>query len=178
MISQDASIETVVLAASWQAFYYHLKPFDRANDVSTANLMLAATKATLQELRDIGKRVIVIKTLPQWSFDPLPCSIKSNLLRRECSSASTALANDQVKLITKPSNQLFLLSAQVFPEVRFISPADGLCAMANCITRINDEFIYFYAAYFRRNLSRVTAAELAKLICLDEVFNSPPAHAP
>jgi hypothetical protein len=172
IIRRDSSIETVILAASWQSFLQLLKPADPTKPRSGDDLMLAATRDTLQELRDMGKRVILIKTIPQWSFDPLPCSIKHDLLRRKCDAVAPILTRDQVRISTKASDDIFVLAAQAFPEVHFIDPIDGLCVSGNCTTRLNDEFVYYDQAHFRRNLSRATATDLAKLMGLDDVFNS------
>jgi hypothetical protein len=172
-LRQDASIETVILAASWQAFLWHLIPSDPSKPRSSDDLLLAVTEATLRELRDMGKRVVFIKTIPQWPFDPMPCSIKSNLFRRACDPASSTLTFEQVKSLTKRSNDVFAVLAPIFPEVRFIDPIDELCGSGNCITRVNGEFIYFDAAHFRRNLNPTTAADLAERIGLASVFGVP-----
>jgi peptidoglycan/LPS O-acetylase OafA/YrhL len=173
-IRRDNSIETVILASSWQSFLSLLKPADVTKPSSSDDLMRAATIATLQELEDMGKRVIVIKTIPQWSFDPLPCSIKTSLLRKRCAVYNPALTRDGVRSSLKRSNEVFLRVAPLFPGVRFIDPVDGLCGTGTCITRINDEFIYYDAGHFRRNLNRTTVTDLAKLIGLDDVLEPSP----
>jgi predicted metalloenzyme YecM len=57
-----------------------------------------------------------------------------------------------------------------WPAVELVVPAEGLCPIERCISKIDDEAIYRDGGHVSRNLPDDTKEKLAQLIGLGHIF--------
>jgi peptidoglycan/LPS O-acetylase OafA/YrhL len=166
-------INTVILAASWQSLMSHLKGQGASAALDTGNLLGGSLTRIAVRLRGAGKQLVVIATIPQWGIDPIPCALlNEGLLRRQCSDDDRALTTVFYHASHRASLDVFRQFAAANPDVKLIVPGDGACGTnPRCSVEINGEFIYRDAAHLRRNLSKETDGDLARLIGLYGIFH-------
>jgi hypothetical protein len=173
LLASRPDINTVVLSASWA---YLMRVLVGKQSLSAeqdqAKLFEISLDDTVSRLIALGKRVVMISTIPHWFNDPVPCRLFNvGLLRRQCDDDERYLLKSANDRFQSESVAVFLRVADRHPEVKLIIPAKGLCPSARCIDTVNGEAIYRDVVHMRRNLSEATNRELAHLIGLDRIFH-------
>ena len=84
-VSKDANIRTIILSASWEAVAGALASTDGQLSGNPGKLLEDGLSEIIDDLSALGKRVIVVATMPTWDIDPIPCAIsRAGLPRRQC----------------------------------------------------------------------------------------------
>jgi peptidoglycan/LPS O-acetylase OafA/YrhL len=172
LLANRPDIKTVVLSASWAYLIGVLVGKQSLSaEQNHAKLFQISLDDTVSRLTALGKRVVMISTIPQWFKDPVPCHmVNVGLLRRQCGDDERYLLKSTNDRFQSESVAVFLRVAESHPEATLIIPGKGLCPSARCIDTVNGEAIYRDVVHLRRNLSEATNRELAHLIGLDRVF--------
>lgn len=176
LLSETHDISIVLLAGAWAGLLpdlYAESVDERGSAESGAKLLRRAVGELLATISMPGRDVYVLGDFPRWPSDgSIACAVGSlsNLPRREkCSKANMAIARADY-LARHGASNAALMKAVRDGSGHYLSPADALCEGTSCRSWINGEFIYRDAHHIRRNLSRETLEELARLSEIDGIF--------
>jgi peptidoglycan/LPS O-acetylase OafA/YrhL len=170
LLQNDPSIRTVILAASWNVI--GVISSRQGDNLSGVPLFEHSIETTVRRLTALGRKVVIVATIPHWSHDPVPCAIQTaDLLRRPCDDNQRLLKREFYQRINSDTLTIFRRITSKFPFITLIEPGAVLCKDENCVTSIAGEFIYYDGAHFRRNLSRITDHDLARLTGLEGIFD-------
>jgi hypothetical protein len=139
-------------------------------------------QATINEIRAMGKQILLVDGIPVFDFDPIPCaSSKGTPLWR---NAKRVCANPVASLPLSSAANQFALS-RVYDElarknegVFSISLSRAMCASGSCLTYLDGEFLFRDPHHLRRDLSPELTAKLSKLLGLDQALAHLGSNAP
>ena len=164
-IISDPSIDTVIFSASWSSFILGMAGPGKAPVFENSMSVL------IKLFIEAGKRVVLIKTVPHWTIDPIPCTLLNvGLLRKQCKPNENILSSASNKDRTATESAIFARLGAVYPTMKIIDPSAALCTTPACVIELNGEFLYRDASHFRRNLSSKTSADLGFMMRLEAVF--------
>jgi peptidoglycan/LPS O-acetylase OafA/YrhL len=164
-LASEHDIQTVILAGSWNYLLPALDGEDRASVFRTA------LDNTVRRLLALNKRIVIITSIPQWSGDPIPCALLASALpRRPCNEQQLHLPHGGYDVSKGAAGAALRAVVAAHPQVLLIDPVDSLCNGTDCLTRLNDEFLYRDGVHFRRNLSLATNQALAARLGFDRLF--------
>jgi hypothetical protein len=188
LIRRSPEIEFVIFASRWPGFLDMLQIDNDPVPRSVAHgldLIRGEMQTTIDEIRSLGRQILLVDGIPLFDFDPIPCasSVGSPLWRntkRVCADSVASLP------LSAAANQFAL--SKVYDElaskndgVFSISLARPMCASGSCMTYLDGEFLFRDPHHLRRDLSPELNAKLSKLLGLDEALarlggnGSPPA---
>ena len=138
------------------------------------DLIREEMQTTINEVRSMGRQILLVDGIPVFDFDPIPCasSVGTPLWR----NANRVCANPVASLpVSSATNQLAL--SRVYDElasrndgVISISLARPMCASGHCLTYLDGEFLFRDPHHLRRDLSPELNTKLSKLFGLDEAL--------
>ncbi len=161
-ISQNESLQTVVLAASfWQYTVPQFKMFRRAEDgslsVEASSLDVAKDKLSklIVRLRAAGKRVIVVEPPPGVSENNLACSERLALSDNDCTESA-----DFFQEFMAPVEDLMETAAAAGAKIVRLS--DALCSKKVCRTIMDGVMLYRDSGHLSYSGAKVTFDVLSK----------------
>jgi SGNH domain-containing protein len=172
MIEANPDIKTIIIAGSWVYMVNHVVGGgERAAITDKATLFELSIEDMAKRVLGLGRRLVIVATIPQYLRDPTSCNLLNvGLLRRQCKDSERFLSRADAIARASATLAIFKRVAAKYPSVQLIVPSDGLCETERCITTINGESLYRDGVHFRRNLRDDTKDELARLIGLDRIF--------
>ena len=141
LIKRSPEIDFVIFASRWPGFLDMLQTDDDPEPRSVAHgldLIREEMQATIDEIRAMGKQILLVEGIPVFDFDPIPCaSSKGTPLWR---NARRVCANPVASLpLTSAANQFAL--SRVYDElaskndgVFSISLSQAMCASGWCLS--------------------------------------------
>ena len=176
-------INYVILASAWTNSLNQLY----TDDPSTASRQngLELLKATLikliTEISSSRRHIVLVGDVPQWAGggDPIPCTIASSvsIVRQPCTPREPTITRAAFEAYQRTTYDVFRALAAQFPDVDIVLPGEAMCKGDNCLTYLDNEFLYRDGSHLRRNIAVQTRRDLAKLIGLDTVFSTNYGHA-
>jgi peptidoglycan/LPS O-acetylase OafA/YrhL len=166
-LSSNSSVDVVVLSSPFTQLLGVGTVLERRSTVGDASVVAQSQEAavqgltrTINALRTIGKRVVLVAPPPVADFDIGKCQerVMSKLPVFTKSDSCTILDEDRQRL---QKNVLSFLSLkQVSDQIRIISFADFLCKSGVCETAINGVSLYNDKGHLSPSGSKLLAARL------------------
>jgi peptidoglycan/LPS O-acetylase OafA/YrhL len=186
LLRRSPEIEFVIFASRWPGFLNMLQIDNDPVPRSVAHgldLIREEMQTTINEIRSMGRQILLVDGVPVFEFDPIPCasSVGSPLWRNAARVCTDPVASLPV---SAAANQFAL--SKVYDElaskndgVFSISLARPMCASGSCMTYLDGEFLFRDPHHLRRDLSPELNAKLSKLLGLDKALarlggNGPP----
>ena len=185
LLKRSPEIEFVIFASRWPGFLDMLQTDKDPEPKSVAHgldLIREEMQATINEIRAMGRQILLVDGIPVFDFDPIPCaSSKGTPLwrntRRVCANPVASLP------LSSAANQFAL--SKVYDElaskndgVFSISLSRAMCASGDCLTYLDGEFLFRDPHHLRRDLSPDLTAKLSRLLGLDEALARLGGNAP
>jgi peptidoglycan/LPS O-acetylase OafA/YrhL len=185
LLKRFPEIEFVIFASRWPGFLDMLQTDNDPEPRSIAHgldLIRQEMQATINEIRSMGRQILLVDGIPVFDFDPVPCA----------SSKGTPLWRNAKRVCANPVASLPLLSAanqialsRVYHElasendgVFSISLSKAVCASGSCLTYLDGEFLFRDPHHLRRDLSPELTAKLSGLLGLDQALARLGGNAP
>jgi SGNH domain (fused to AT3 domains) len=185
LLRRFPEIEFVIFASRWPGFLDMLETDNDPEPRSVAHgldLIREEMQAAIDEIRAMGKQILLVEGIPVFDYDPIPCaSSKGSPLWR---NAGRVCANPVASLPLSSAANQFALS-RVYDElaskndgVFSISLSRPMCASGSCLTYLDGEFLFRDPHHLRRDLSPELTAKLSKLLGLDQALARLGGNAP
>ncbi len=167
-IKQQKSIETVLISSPFHQFVaVEINDIPRKSKVNgklyntTEALSLLHFKNTIQQLRAIGKKVVIVAPPPEALFNTAVCGY-----RKSTNAMTTPLIKDcnidhQEYLTRKAAVLTFLKKLEQQAEVNVVYLDDFLCKQNKCMTTLKNTYLYRDDGHLSTNGSKVLGKEMA-----------------
>jgi peptidoglycan/LPS O-acetylase OafA/YrhL len=169
LIRQFPEIEFVIIASRIPAFLDKLEIDGDARPASVAHgldMVRAELQSTIDEIRSMGRQVLLISGVPEFDRDPEPCAtIEDTPLWRDGRGHACA-ASTQATLSPNNANQEAI--SAVYDElarsndgVFSLSLSKHMCPNGDCVKDLDGEFLYRDSVHLRRDLPPEINAKLS-----------------
>lgn len=157
------SIRTVILSSPFYPYFDPERTLLQVVDGRTVErepaeaVALAAMRDTVQALRALGKRVVIVAPPPSSGFDPSRClerKANNRTLLRRFIDCDIPLADYRA---SKREVLDFLDKLQAVADVEVVSFDATLCSGSGCITEIDGAFVYRDEGHFSYDGSTAVA---------------------
>ncbi len=177
LIRRSPEIEFVIFASRWPGFLDMLQTDNDPEPRSVTHgldLIREEMQAAIDEIRAMGKQILLVDGIPVFDFDPIPCASSNGTplwrnAKRVCANPVTSLP------LSSAANQFAL--SKVYDElasknegVFSISLSRAMCASGICLTYLDGEFLFRDPHHLRRDLSPELTAKLSRLLGLDQAL--------
>jgi hypothetical protein len=184
LLKRSPEIEFVIFASRWPGFLDMLQTDNDLEPRSVAHgldLVREETQAAIDEIRAMGKQILLVDGIPVFDFDPIPCaSSEGTPLWR---NTKRVCANPVANLPLSAAANQFALS-KVYDElaakndgVFSLSLSRAMCASGSCLTYLDGEILFRDPHHLRRDLSPELTAKLSGLLGLDQALARLGGHA-
>lgn len=152
-VVEDSTIQTVILAASWHLYvigkrfsddlstpsYWRLDVTSEVHDQSNEGVFSQQLANTLKLLQDSGKKVIIIKQIPELDFHPKACLDRplGFITPLDC-QIDRAL----VDAYLHEYEAIFEAVIVEFDDILVLDPVPYMCSEENCFTYVGDYPLY------------------------------------
>jgi hypothetical protein len=167
LLSEDVSIRTVILIASWSYLPERIRETYNTNGLERFGDELTAF---MENAKAPGRRFIIIGSVPQLSKRALECA-KLTIL-----SLPLANCDDSETIINRSDGHTIETDTKIAEKVEgrddafVITPSIAMCATGHCILNLNDEVLYRDNSHIRRNLRSETKVAFAHLLGFDAIL--------
>ena len=171
-IANNSKITTVILAANWNLYILGARFNTKAEDpqwelrsksypdLDTNPLVFTnSLQDTLNIFKNSGKKIIILKQIPELNFHPKSC-IESRKISVRSQNGSCNISRSAVEKYLRTSNTIFNSIISTNPEILVIDPVNFLCSSGNC--ELNHDGLSLYRDEI--HLSKYGSAYFAYLL--------------
>lgn len=145
-VINSKTIHTIILAANWHLYinggrlnhdgdgnFYHLSS-EKVNSSNNQQVFAIQLQKTLNLLISSGKKIVLMKQIPELSFDPLNCQKNRFFEFLSQSKIRCAMPTEDAKKYLQEYELYLNPILSYFPSVQVWDPTSIICNELNCIS--------------------------------------------
>ncbi len=175
LIRENPEIEFVILSSLWSSYLDRLQATDEPTSIAHGlDLMREEMRPAVEEITALGRKVVLISDIPTFETEPVACAAVTftRLWRNAgtvCKMPVTSIPKENVRTqteITRLFDQLAANSRDVFS----LSLSAALCKTGDCLTYLDEQFLYRDRRHLRRDFPAALNARLASILGFDDLL--------